>query len=369
MPERTAPRLLAFGRATFASSASTASLAMEALSPDAALTAADLGTTGLTAHYRYDLRTTPPDVFDDLSATDWRGLTWGEVGRPYLVDADAPARREWEAREGRAMPVPVQWEHFNRRFHDLFLRTPNAHARRARADLFAHVQEGDLAGAWHVVQDLVQTQLWNYVHRLEDAVWDPRGKRALFADLDLDRPNILFLGAADGYEAMQLLAMYPGGHAVLVDYDAFCAEERFGRFPAAYPFLGPDPGTGGATVYRREDFDIDFVVRDIRDLDYGREFDVVLSVGLVEHVPDAHKPLVFDFHRRFLKPGGVAILTTPRRQWRSKLFYRVMGPIMNYGYRELMDARQLGLYTYENGFDILRCGVIKAHNGVVARPR
>ena len=42
---------------------------------------------------------------------------------------------------------------------------------------------------------------------------------------------------------------------------------------------------------------------------------------------------------------------------------------MNYGYRELMDARQLGLYAYENGFDILRCGYIKGHNGIIAQER
>jgi cyclopropane fatty-acyl-phospholipid synthase-like methyltransferase len=95
----------------------------------------------------------------------------------------------------------------------------------------------------------------------------------------------------------------------------------------------------------------------------------VLSVGLVEHFPDELKPEAFEWHRRFLKPGGYVILTTPRNQLGSKLFYRVMADIMNYGYRELMDARQLGLYAYENGFDVLRCGYIKAHNGVIARPR
>ncbi len=34
-----------------------------------------------------------------------------------------------------------------------------------------------------------------------------------------------------------------------------------------------------------------------------------------------------------------------------------------------MDARQLGLYACENGLDILWCGYIKAHNGVIARSR
>ena len=91
--------------------------------------------------------------------------------------------------------------------------------------------------------ELVQLAVWNKVHRVEDAVWDPRGKRALFEGLELRRPRILFLGSAEGYEAMQLSAMYPGGHVVMVDYDPFCRDVRFGEFPEAYPFLGADPAT------------------------------------------------------------------------------------------------------------------------------
>ncbi|NBB87673.1 MAG: methyltransferase domain-containing protein [Bacteroidetes bacterium] len=329
----------------------------------------EIGTTGLAPNYRYDLRTTPPDVFVDASETDFRTLAWADLGRPYQVDNYSRHRKSWEAEHDADMPVEVQWQHFNKHFHSLFVKAPDEDTAVLRERFTEHVKDLDLGGAFEVIEELVQLKVWNHVHRVEDAVWDPRGKRALFEGLDVERPNILFLGAADGYEAMQLLSMYPGGHAVLVDYDPFCKTERFGNFPAAYPFLGTDPATGNHRVYHREDFDIDFVVEDIRDLDYGREFDVVISVGLVEHFPDEYKPLAFDFHRRFLKPGGYAIMTTPRRQVRSLLFYRVMGNLMNYGYRELMDARQLGLYAYENGFDVLRCGHIKAHNGVVTKAR
>jgi SAM-dependent methyltransferase len=278
-------------------------------------------------------------------------------------------RAAWEADHGGPMPVQVQWEHFNRRFHRLFMTAYDEEKDGLRKRFLGQVSSLKMHGIDEVFQEVVQLRTWNFVHRVEDAVWDPRGKRALFEGLDLKAPRILFLGAADGYEAMQLLAMYPGGHAVLVDYDDFCRTERFGAFPDAYPFLGHDPATGGWKVYRRDDFSCDFVVDDMRNLKYGREFDVVLSVGLVEHFPDEHKPLVFDFHRRFLKPGGYAIFTTPRRQLRSRLFYLAMGEIMNYGYRELMDAYQLGLYAYENGFEILRAGYIKAHNGIIARAR
>ncbi|MEO6066479.1 MAG: hypothetical protein ABIQ41_00690 [Gemmatimonadales bacterium] len=63
------------------------------------------------------------------------------------------------------------------------------------------------------------------------------------------------------------------------------------------------------------------------------------------------------------------IITTPRDQWRGRAFYTVMADIMNFGYRELMTIEQLGLYAWENGFDVRRAGVIKAHNGLVCRSR
>lgn len=328
-----------------------------------------LGRRIVRSHYVADLRTTPPDVFEDVSATEWRSLTWAQLGRPYQVRNYARERKRWDREHGTTMPVLVQWQQFNRRFHDLFMTDLDRAPAEKLAELGRAFGRLDAPGAGRVLRELLHLRIWNYVHRVEDAVWDPRGKRALFDGLDLHHPEILFLGAADGYEAMQLLAMYPGGHAVLADYDDFCRTDRFGQFPAAYPFLGGNPASGARRVWRLAEMNIDFEVADIRELKYGREFDVVLSVGLVEHFPDELKPLVFDFHRRFLKPGGYAIVTTPRSQWRSKAFYLAMGEIMNYGYRELMDARQLGLYAYESGFDVLRCGYIKAHNAVILKER
>lgn len=316
-----------------------------------------------------DLRTGPPDVFEDLSDTDWSRVSWSELGRPYLVRNLSRRRKAWERAQEREMPVPVQWEHFNREFHRLFASEVPEAAARARRRLLAELRGLELQAARETLGELMRLTIWNHVQRVEDAVWDPRGKRALFEGLDVKRPEILFLGAADGYEAMQLLAQYPGGHAVLVDYDDFCRTDRFGGFPESYPFLGRDPATGGWRVYRRPDFAIDFVVSDIRELDLGPRFDLVLSVGLIEHFPDDLKPMAFEWHRKFLKRGGYAVITTPRKQWRSRAFYLAMGEIMNYGYRELMDARQLGLYAWENGLDVLRCGYIKAHNGVIARTR
>ncbi len=318
-----------------------------------------IGENVLMPTYRIDTRDIAPDVFVDFGSTDWNRLTWRDIGRPYRVERWAAEKRSWEAEHGSVMPVKESWIRFNRHFHELFTTDTAAAMNTTRSALVRAASHFDWHGIAETTKELLQLAVWNHVHRVEDAVWDPRGKRALFEGLNVKRPEILYLGAADGYEAMQLLAMYPGGHAVLVDYDDFCRTDRFGKFPEAYPFFGD-----GHLSYR-EDMAIDFEVADIRSLRYGKEFDIVLSVGLIEHFPDAHKHEAFELHRRFLKPGGVAIITTPRDQIRGRAFYTIMADYMNYGYRELMHVEQLGLYAHENGLNVRRAGYIKAHNGLI----
>jgi hypothetical protein len=328
-----------------------------------------VGDHAVTGRFVVDLRDQAPDMFVDHGATDWRALSWREVGRPFNVDNYASEVTAYERTHGEPMPLLEGWKKFNANFHRYFATDIPEAQQRARADLMQAVSTADVHGAREALEEMFHLLIWNRIHRVEDAVWDPRGKRALFSGLDVKRPRILYLGAAEGYEGMQLQAMYPGGHMTLVDYDDFCKTDRFGKFPEAYPFLGVDPATGHKRVWYREQMDIDFEVADIRDLTYGQEFDIVISVGLIEHFPDEHKPTAFDFHRRFVKPGGYVIMTTPRNQLRSRAWYKVMAEELNYGYRELMDVRQMGLYAVENGFDILRAGVIKAHNGLVCKMR
>jgi hypothetical protein len=319
--------------------------------------------------YVIDVRDQPPDMFEDHSTRNWSKLTWDEVGRPYRVEKWSREKREYEKHHNTAYPIFDGWKKFNQNFQKYFDTNVPSAAAGARAELSKALSSFDMHGAQEAVEEMFHLLIWNKIHRVEDAIWDPRGKRSLFEGLTVKNPRILFLGAADGYEAMQLAAMYPGGHTVLVDYDDYCKTHRFGQFPEAYPFLGVDPATGHKRVWYREEMNIDFEVEDIRNLKYGREFDIVVSIGLVEHFPDEHKPLAFEFHRRFVKPGGYVIVTTPRDQFRSRAWYYVMSDLLNYGYRELMDVKQLGLYSHENGFDILRAGVIKAHNGLIMKVR
>ena len=328
-----------------------------------------IGAHEKTGQYIIDLRDQPPDLFEDWGATDWSTLTWKDVGRPYRVEKWSQSRRDYDASHDRTLPVLDGWRLFNTAFHQFFLTDVPEAQQRARTALTQALSRFDAHEAKEAVEDIVRIAVWNKIMRVEDAVWDPRGKRALFAGLDVKKPRILFLGAADGYEAMQLAAMYPGGEVVLVDYDEFCATDRFGNFPLEYPFLGTDASTGHQRVWYRDEMPIEFVVDDIRKLQYGREFDVVVSIGLLEHFPDEYKAECIEMHRRFLKPGGYVVMTTPRNQFRSRAFYNLMSDFMNHGYRELMDVRQMALYARENGLEILRAGVIKAHNGLVMKLR
>ncbi len=316
-----------------------------------------------------DLRTGPPSVYQDFSRTNWKALTWKNVGKPYLVENYSRRRKSWEERNGAQMPVPIQWKHMNRNLHELFHTDISKKYESVRKKLTSSMRKLRIEDANATLQEIMRLKAWNYLHLREDAIWDPRGKRVFFGELDLKKPEILVLGAGDGFDAMLLLSMYPHGHAVLVDFDDFCRSDRFGKFPDEYPFLGKDPKTGYWNVFNKDDLNIDFAVGDIQDLPFGRKFDIVISSGLIEHYPDKYKPLVFHYHRQFLKPGGYAIMTSARNHVQMRTFYHVMADLVNYGYRELMGARQLGLYAYESGSELIRCGHIKAHNIIVAKER
>ncbi|MGM9986923.1 MAG: class I SAM-dependent methyltransferase [Bacillaceae bacterium] len=331
----------------------------------------EIGNTELLPSYRVDLRMHNEKEYNKFVklnvVNDWSVLTWKDIKRPYEVTSFAKDKQEYEKRTGESMPVKTSWEYFNRSFHEWFMKDIPNELEEGKKELLQKIKTLSLGGVKEAFGEIIRLKIWNYAHRIEDGIWDPRGKRALFEGLDVMKPKILFLGAAEGYEGMQLAAMYPGAEVVLVDYDAYCRDTRFMEFPEAYPFLGSNPATGGHKIYYKNDFNITYIIDDIRNLTFGREFDIVISVGLLEHFPDEIKAEVMEWHRKFLKPTGYIIMTTPRAQLRSKLYYEIMADVMNHTYRELMTIEQMGLYVYENGFDILRHGFIKVHNGIVAK--
>ncbi|SEI08166.1 Methyltransferase domain-containing protein [Halobacillus karajensis] len=333
----------------------------------------NINETFLHPQYRIDLRRYSDKEYNKFvhlnTVSDWSLLTWKDIGKPFEVQKYSKERTDWELEHARQMDPQTSWTYFNKAFHEWFIKDIPAEKTHGKKQFIKSLRSFHTKEIKHALGDLIQLQLWNYIHRIQDGIWDPRGKRALFEGLHLKKPRILFLGAAEGYEAMQLGAMYPGSEIIMVDYDEYCKNTRFADFPEDYPFLGENPKTGQGKVIYKDDLNIEYIVDDIRNLDFGKEFDIVLSVGLLEHFPDKYKHEVADWHRRFLKEGGYAILTTPRNQLRSRLYYHVMADVMNHTYRELMTVEQMGLYMYEAGFNILRHGYIKVHNGLICQPR
>lgn len=332
------------------------------------------GQTEMRPSYRMDLRQYRDrkeyEKFVKVNTVnDWSTVTWKDIGKPYEVTSFSKEKTAWEQTHGEMLPVHTSWTMFNQSFHEWFSKDVPTEIGEKKGAFLKSLTSFKPSEVKTALGDYVRIHLWNYVHRIQDGIWDPRGKRALFEGLDVDKPRILFLGAAEGYEAMQLSAMYPDGEVVMVDYDPFCRDARFAEFPESYPFLGKSSRTGGDKVYYKNEFNISYVVDDIRNLPYGREFDIVLSVGLLEHFPDSMKSEVVEWHRKFLKPSGYIVMTTPRAQMRSKLYYEIMADVMNHTYRELMTLEQMGLYLHENGLEILRHGYIKVHNGIVARAK
>ncbi|ANC78925.1 methyltransferase type 11 [Fictibacillus phosphorivorans] len=333
-----------------------------------------LGQTEMRPSYRIDLREYRDrkeyEKFVKVNTVnDWSTVTWKDIGKPYEVTSFSKEKTEWEQTHGEMLPVHTSWTMFNQSFHEWFSKDVPAEIGDKKSAFLKSLTSFKPREVKTALGDYVRIHLWNYVHRIQDGIWDPRGKRALFDGLDVKKPRILFLGAAEGYEAMQLSAMYPDGEVVMVDYDPFCRDTRFAEFPESYPFLGKNSRTGGDKVFYKDDFNISYVVDDIRNLPYGKEFDIVLSVGLLEHFPDSMKAEVVEWHRKFLKSSGYIVMTTPRAQMRSKLYYEIMADVMNHTYRELMTLEQMGLYLHENGLEIMRHGYIKVHNGIVARAK
>lgn len=129
--------------------------------------------------------------------------------------------------------------------------------------------------------------------------------------------SVLELGAATGFLSRWLLDQY-GGHALLVDVN-----ERSQR---AYQDLN-------AAQY----YQIDYMQRDIFELELPGQYDVVGSFGLVEHFAD--KGPILGRHAQFLKPDGVAIILVPMDTPLNRVYWELHQEL-NQGYRELLTERE-----------------------------
>jgi len=175
-----------------------ATIVRDSAPADSATRQHQVGDFSVEPTYVVDVRDQAPDMFVDHSTTDWRKLTWDRVGRPYKVEKWATEKKQYEKSTGQPLPILEGWKKFNANFHAYFATNVPEAQSRARSEFGSALAKFDVAGAQEAFEEMLHLMFWNRIHRVEDAVWDPRGKRALFSGLDVKNPRNLFLGAADG---------------------------------------------------------------------------------------------------------------------------------------------------------------------------
>ena len=250
------------------------------------------------------------------------GLALAELAprRPAVqVEKWATEKKVYEKTHGEPLPVLEGWKKFNANFDRYFTTdVPAAQGARAgRAD----------AGRSRKSTCTARAKPWRrcfiFSYGTASIEWrTPSGIRAesarCSAGLDVQESAHSFSRRRRrlrGHGARRDVSRRRNGtrglRRVLQDRTASASSPRRTHSSASTPRRA----TSASGIANQ--MDIDFEVEDIRNLKYGREFDIVVSIGLIEHFPDEHKGLAFEFHRRFLKPGGYVILTTPRDQLRT----------------------------------------------------
>ena len=129
-----------------------------------------------------------------------------------------------------------------------------------------------------------------------------RGIMRLLNKEHLENPKILELGAGTGKESAWLVKKF-GGSTTLVDN---C--DTILQYSKKY--------------FSKKQINVSFVNKDIMKLNVREKYDLVLSVGLIEHFYGSDLTLIFDKHIESIKKGGYAITFTPRA---CPLYYSYRG--------------------------------------------
>ncbi|UOK56510.1 hypothetical protein MGI18_16490 [Bacillus sp. OVS6] len=149
-------------------------------------TESDIGKTALSESFKIDLRTYTEEEKGELFATnlvrDWSMLTWKDVGKPYEVKTYAKDRKDWEKENQKSMPVHTSWQYFNKSFHEWFVKDVPEEMNAFNEELKKNFAAFRPAVVKEVLGKSMKLRLWNYIHRIEDGIWDPRGKERCLRD-------------------------------------------------------------------------------------------------------------------------------------------------------------------------------------------
>lgn len=154
--------------------------------------------------------------------------------------------------------------------------------------------------------------------RLSDEWWDPKGKMAPLHKINPLRLSYIRDAACRKFERnVKSLNSLSGLRMLDIGCGAGLLCEPFARLGAEV--VGVDPSATNISVARlhaeRAQLSIDYRCTTVEELDPLERFDIVLAMEVVEHVVDVGAFL--DRCALLLKPGGLMVVSTLNRNWKS----------------------------------------------------
>jgi 2-polyprenyl-3-methyl-5-hydroxy-6-metoxy-1,4-benzoquinol methylase len=158
---------------------------------------------------------------------------------------------------------------------------------------------------------------------------------------------------------LRRLASLPKGSAIL---DAGCGNGWLAKELAdsGFEVCGIDLEESGVAQAQRLDtpcrFEVASVYDDYQEL-FGRRFDAIVSLEVIEHLYDPRRFVKQVFAG--LRPGGRFILTTPYHGWLKNVLIATLGkhdrhynPLVDGGHIKFWSARSLGKLLEEQHFQL-----------------
>lgn len=169
-------------------------------------------------------------------------------------------------------------------------------------------------------------ELLHFYHRVK--------LNSLLRKVSFPKGQILELGCGSGMNSVNLLKDHSFEKATLVDFSQSALE-----------------------IARKntKDYDVHLVNSDIFDLDLDKRFDLVFSIGLLEHFTGKRRNKVIAIHRQFVKNDGFLIVIVPKKSFFSRLLElinKVQGykeyPFTDQEVEELFEKNQLEVVKKED---------------------